>query len=109
MSRGLGLATATTSAAFFPHREQRNLGASALSVVDRPQQARQDFWCDVTRGAARAAHAHQELPEAVVELLDVSEHTHWRMVRGGVGRVYSALGKVGHCMPLADQGAISSR
>jgi hypothetical protein len=38
-------------------------------------------WFDVARGAARAAHAHQELPETVVELLDVNEHPHPRMVR----------------------------
>jgi len=36
MPRGLGFATATTSAAFFPHFEQRSLGARALSVVDQP-------------------------------------------------------------------------
>jgi hypothetical protein len=29
------------------------------------------------RGATRAAHAHQELPEAIVELLDVGERTHY--------------------------------
>jgi hypothetical protein len=34
--RGLGLATATTSAAFFPHFEQRSRGARALSVLDQP-------------------------------------------------------------------------
>src|ERR1700694_4978044 len=34
--RGLGLATATTSAAFLPHCEQRSRGARALSVVVRP-------------------------------------------------------------------------
>ena len=34
--RGLGLATATTSAAFVPHFEQRSRGASALNVVDQP-------------------------------------------------------------------------
>src|SRR6266404_5382740 len=33
-SSGLGLATATTSAAFLPHCEQRSRGAKALSVVD---------------------------------------------------------------------------
>jgi hypothetical protein len=35
----------------------------------------------VTRGAARAAHTHQELTEAVVELLDVNQDAHPRMVR----------------------------
>jgi hypothetical protein len=36
MPRGLGFATATTSAAFFPHCEQRSRGASVFSVVDQP-------------------------------------------------------------------------
>ena len=36
LPRGLGLATAITSAAFFPHFEQRIRGASALSVIDQP-------------------------------------------------------------------------
>jgi hypothetical protein len=37
MPRGLGVATATISAAFLlPHREQRSCGASALSVIDQP-------------------------------------------------------------------------
>jgi len=36
MPRGLGLATATTSAAFFPHREQRRPCASSLSATDQP-------------------------------------------------------------------------
>jgi hypothetical protein len=34
--RGLGLATATTSAAFFPHLEQRSRGARVSSDVDQP-------------------------------------------------------------------------
>jgi hypothetical protein len=50
--RGLGFATAATSAAFFPQREQRSRGASALSVVDQPTR-RQCFRLDVTRGPAR--------------------------------------------------------
>lgn len=36
MPRGLGLATATTSAVFFPHCEQRIRCASSLSVIDQP-------------------------------------------------------------------------
>ena len=31
---------------------------------------------NIRRGAAGAVHAHQELPETVVELLDVGEHAH---------------------------------
>jgi len=38
MPRGRGLATATTSAAFFPHREQRIRSASSLSVIDQPSR-----------------------------------------------------------------------
>jgi hypothetical protein len=33
MLHGRGFATATTSAAFFPHCEQRNRGANSMSVV----------------------------------------------------------------------------
>jgi hypothetical protein len=44
-------------------------------------QARQGLRLNVTRGSARAAHAYQELPEAVVQLLDVSKYPHPRMVR----------------------------
>jgi hypothetical protein len=36
MPRGLGLATATTSAAFFPQCEQRIRCASPLRVADQP-------------------------------------------------------------------------
>jgi hypothetical protein len=39
--RGLGLATATTSAAFFRHCEQRSRGARALSVVAQPTKRAQ--------------------------------------------------------------------
>ena len=44
-------------------------------------QARKGLGLNVPRGAAHTVHAHEELPEAVVELLDVSEHPHTRMVR----------------------------
>ena len=36
MTRGLGLAAATTSAAFFPLLEQRSRGPKSSSVVDQP-------------------------------------------------------------------------
>jgi hypothetical protein len=36
MPRGLGFATAATSASFRPHCEQRSRGASASSVIDHP-------------------------------------------------------------------------
>jgi hypothetical protein len=48
MPRGLGLATATTSAAFFPHFEQRIRCASSLRVIDTADQARQGLRLDVT-------------------------------------------------------------
>jgi hypothetical protein len=38
---------------------------------------------DVMRGAALAGDTHQELTEAVVQPLDVSEHPHPQMVRKG--------------------------
>jgi len=44
----------------------------------------------VARRPARAADAHQELPEGIIELLDVSEHAHARMVRIGRGDVNAA-------------------
>lgn len=43
-------------------------------------KARQGFGFNVSGGTALAAHAHQELPEAIVQLFDVSEHAHGRMV-----------------------------
>ena len=45
-----------------------------------PDQARQGLGLNVSRGSAHATHAHQKLPEAVVELLDVSEHPHGHIV-----------------------------
>jgi Lhr-like helicase len=39
-------------------------------------QARQGLGFDVTRGAALAGDAHQDLTETIVELADVSQHTH---------------------------------
>jgi hypothetical protein len=42
----------------------------AREGVPPAHQARQGFGFDMTRGAAHAAHPHQKLPEAVVELLE---------------------------------------
>jgi hypothetical protein len=56
---------------------------------------------DVTRGAARAAHAHQKLTEAVVELLDVGQRL---SVRTGAslcptaGSVHAVLTELHDCM-----------
>src|SRR4029077_16421749 len=47
--RGLSLATAMTSAAFFPHLEQRIRSASSLSVIFHPTRrarASGSFWGD---------------------------------------------------------------
>lgn len=89
MPRGRGFATATTSAALLPNYEQRNRDAKSLSVVDPPTGQR--LGVDLSHGAASAAHSHEELAETVVELLDVSEHAHGRMVRtGALGRPCSA-------------------
>jgi hypothetical protein len=41
--RGLGIATATTSAAFQPHLEQRVRSARSLSVTFQPTQARESI------------------------------------------------------------------
>ena len=56
--RGLGLATATTSAAFFPHLEHRIRGSSSPSVTFRPTKARESFRLDVMHRTAVADHAH---------------------------------------------------
>ena len=56
------------------------------NVIDQPTKARQGCRFDLTRGAALAPRAHQELPEAVVQLLDVSEHAHPQIVRTAASR-----------------------
>jgi hypothetical protein len=51
--RGLGLATATTSAIFFPHCEHRIRLASAANVTDLPASrasASGSMWRDVPHG-----------------------------------------------------------
>jgi hypothetical protein len=53
-ARGLGLATATTSAAFFPHLEQRIRDASSLSVTFQPIR-RAGAWSGISRPAP---HSH---------------------------------------------------
>jgi hypothetical protein len=50
MLHGRGFATATTSAAFFPHCEQRNRGANSMSVVAQATRR--------ARASADSAHAH---------------------------------------------------
>src|SRR5215469_11390011 len=46
-------------------------------------QAGEGLGLDITAGAVLADHSHQELAEAVVQSLDVSEHPYARVVRGG--------------------------
>jgi hypothetical protein len=91
-------ATATTSAAFFPHLEQRIRGASSVSVTFQPTR-RASAWGGISRpGAAFAHHAHQKIAEAIVKPLDVSKHAHGRMVRSRGGRVHAVLRGIPYCM-----------
>ena len=53
--RSLGRATATASASFFPHCEQRSRGARAPSVVDQPTKRARALGFDVTLGVARGS------------------------------------------------------
>ncbi len=39
-------------------------------------QARQGLGCNLTARTALANHAHEEVAEAVIEALDVSQHAH---------------------------------
>ena len=72
--RGLGLATATTSAAFFPHLEQRIRSASSFSVTFQPPRRSERLRLYFPAGATLAHDTHQEVAEAVVQFLDVGEH-----------------------------------
>jgi hypothetical protein len=42
---------------------------------------RERFGLDLPGGSARARDAHEEVAEAIVEPLDVKQHSHGRMVR----------------------------
>ena len=57
MPRGLGLATATTSAAFFPHLEQRIRSASSRSVIFQP-----------TRRASASGSISRRAPQSQITL-----------------------------------------
>jgi hypothetical protein len=59
----------------------RQAAAELLESRCPADKARQGLWFYFAHGAARAAHAHQELPEAIVEPLDVNEDPHPRMGR----------------------------
>jgi hypothetical protein len=45
-----------------------------------PRDPRERFRLDVPRRTARARDVHEEITERVVELLDVGQHAHGRMV-----------------------------
>ena len=75
MPRGLGLATAPTSAAFFPHCEQRIRSASSVSVTFQPNRRARASGSTEAKRRKRSSHA-PGTGEAVVEFLDVSEDPH---------------------------------
>jgi len=104
--RGLGLATATTSATFLPHCEHRIRAARAASVAERPAilASASGSMC---RAAPHAGHAHDEVAEGVVELRDVRQHPHERMVRSSAKRVYSVRGTVPRCMRINSRACAS--
>jgi len=93
MPRGLGLATATTSAAFFPHREQRRPCASSLSATDQPTSRARASGSISRQVPHLADHAHQELTKAIVQLLDVRERAHRRMVVTAGAAVHAVPGE----------------
>jgi Short C-terminal domain len=66
--------------------------------VSRKREGRHDqrLGLDLADKAAVADDAHQELPEAVVELLDVSEDAHLRMVRSSVSGVHAVPNRRPH-------------
>jgi len=57
----------------------------------------------VARRAARAADTHEELRETVVELLDVSEYPHVRMVVTAGAAVHAGFGGGVYCMDMANK------
>ena len=95
--RDLGFATAVTCAVFLPHREHRIRSASSLSVVFQPRQSCKCVWLNLTARAALTHHTHEEVAEAVIEPLDVSEHAHAHMVRSRRARVCSVRDNVLNC------------
>ena len=86
---GLGRATATISATFFPHCEQAHPARERRERHRPPGDARERFGLDVPGRPAGAGDAHQEVTEALVEPLDVRQHAHRRMVGTDGGRVHA--------------------
>jgi hypothetical protein len=52
----------------------------------------------LSRTSEIADQSHQELTEAIVELVDVSEHPHGQILRQLAERVHSVRGSVHTCM-----------
>jgi hypothetical protein len=97
LSRSLGLATATTSAAFLPHLEQRILAASFTSVTDLPAirtSASGSMWRDVPDGHKIGYHAVR--PRCARRL-------HVRFFGPGAARMFYVLGRpaIGYSESLA--------
>jgi hypothetical protein len=105
--RGLGRATATTSATFLPHCEQRIRVASVASATFLPTSrasASGSMCLDAPHGAG---DPHDEVTKGIVEFLDVRQHAHGRMVRSRAGRVYSVGGTVPRCMRINSRACAS--
>ena len=83
LPRGLGLAIATTSPAFFPHLEQCIRCANSFGVTFKPTR-RAGAWSCISASATLAHDPHQEVAEAIIEPLDVTPHAHERMVQRAV-------------------------
>jgi hypothetical protein len=82
--RGLGLATATTSAAFLPHWEQAHPWHELFERHPPADDAGEGLRLNLTTGTALAHNAHEEIAEAAIEPLDVSQDAHPRMMRRAV-------------------------
>jgi|SRR5215469_10732927 len=88
---GLGLAIATTSAAFFPDLEQHFQPTGPAEGHFPANQASECLRLNLTASAAIADHAHEEVAEAIVQPLDVRQHAYGRMVRTSESRFTVAL------------------
>ena len=71
--RSLGLATATTSAAFFPHLEHLIRRLERYPPAD---QASECLRLNFTGHAVLTDDAHEEITKLVVQFLYVVEHPH---------------------------------
>ena len=69
-----------------PHFGAAHPLAYGLGRGGRSAQARERLGLNLTAGAALTDDAHKKVTEAIVELLDVSEHAHGRMAEGRLPR-----------------------